>query len=149
MTKVEEIRDRITAARKSGDRATATMLSTLLSETKTAVTRQENRDITDEDVSRQAAKTIKGLEQMLEMRKDRSGSDGVVEPALEFELELLRPYAPKKIADDATVEDIISDLISEFPDEKNPKFFLGRVMRAKQGKANAREVSELIEAALQ
>lgn len=134
MTKVEDVRARILEARKSGDTRTATVLNTLLAETKTAVLKKENRDITDDDLVRMAAKFMKNLEKTWELKQTED---------TRFEMELISTYFPKRAVSHFPVDTFVDELIRDNPGQK-VGWYVGQVMKASKGTANPKAVQEKV-----
>jgi len=153
MSKVEEIRSRILSARKNRAeprlKNEAMVLSTLLAETKTDVLKKENREITDRDLELTAKRFLKNLRTSLEYEQKSSASDGVIEGALKFEISVISDFAPEEpTKSDKSISEIVQELMSTNPEQKNPKWFVGQVMKAKQGDADPKEVIKIVEASI-
>ena len=116
-------RDRLTAF-KAGDKAKATLLSTVIGEARSDARRDAVRDPSDEEVLAKIRKFIKNNEEAMALGRAETVAK------LREENEILEVYLPRMLSDD-DIRRLLGPIVDGLP-EKSPKA-MGQVMAAIRG----------------
>ena len=140
---MKEVRANCLAARKSGDKVTANLLTTLIAECEKRAKDDGNRQADASDLTAVVKKFIKNTEISLAARPS---------PVLESELAILKSI-PVQLVSAVDFEPVVQDIIANNQDKwealrakpQNAGWFVGQTMKATGGKANPAMVKEYVE----
>ena len=143
MSKIDEVRSAMVAAMKAGDKERKAALSFLLSSLKNKAI-DKRADLTEEEEGQVILKEIKQLKETIEMTPaDRTD---LLEEA-QKRLEVLEEYAPKMMSAEeitAVINTVLSKLGIETPSPKDKGKIMKELMPRVKGKADGKEVNQIL-----
>ena len=143
MSKIDEVRSAMVAAMKAKDKDTKETLSALLAALKNKAI-YKRADLTEEEEVQVILKEIKQLKETLEMTPaDRTD---LIEEA-QKRLSVLEEYAPKMMDADeikAVIQTVLSELGIETPTAKEKGKIMKELMPRVKGKADGKEVNQIL-----
>nr|WP_296958174.1 GatB/YqeY domain-containing protein [uncultured Mediterraneibacter sp.] len=143
MSKIDEVRSAMVAAMKAGDKERKAALSFLLSSLKNKAI-DKRADLTEEEEGQVILKEIKQLKETIEMTPaDRTD---LLEEA-QKRLEVLEEYAPKMMSAEeitAVINTVLSELGIETPSPKDKGKIMKELMPRVKGKADGKEVNQIL-----
>ena len=143
MSKIDEVRSAMVAAMKAGDKERKAALSFLLSSLKNKAI-DTRADLTEEEEGQVILKEIKQLKETIEMTPaDRTD---LLEEA-QKRLEVLEEYAPKMMSAEeitAVINTVLSELGIETPSPKDKGKIMKELMPRVKGKADGKEVNQIL-----
>ena len=143
MSKIDEIRSAMVAAMKAGDKERKAALSFLLSSLKNKAI-DKRADLTEEEEGQVILKEIKQLKETIDMTpEDRTD---VIEEA-QKRLAVLEEYAPKMMSEDeikAVITFVLADLGIDAPTAKDKGKIMKELMPKVKGKADGKEVNQIL-----
>ena len=146
MSKIDEVRSAMVAAMKAGDKERKAALSFLLSSLKNKAI-DKRADLTEE--AQVILKEIKQLKETLDMTPaDRTD---IIEECRK-RLSVLEEYAPKMMSEEeirAVVLDVLSGLGIEKPGPKDKGRIMKELMPKVKGKADGKQVNEIVASMMQ
>lgn len=150
----EHIRQDLTTAMKSKDKATTSALRMLLAAIQAEETSTGTRtELTDDDVLKVIAREIKKRRESAEIYRD-NGRDELAD-AEQSEVEVFEKYQPQQL-DDSELAELVDGVISEVSNAAGEKLsmkHMGQVMKAANAKASGRaegkRISEAVKDRLQ
>jgi len=143
MSKIEEVRNEMIAAMKTGDKETKESLSLLLSALKNkAIDKRE--ELTGEEETQVILKEIKQTKETLEMTpEDRT--DIIIE--CKNRIAILEKFAPKMMSEDEikdVITAVLTDLSLDAPATKDKGKIMKELMPKVKGKADGKLVNQLL-----
>lgn len=126
---LNDLKQAINAARRDKNYPNLARLQTLMGEAQ-AVAKNEQRDVTDEDVSRTAEKFIKGVQKNIELSKGTETTYKLIIEVRQYE-----EYVLSDPFDNLTVAETIALLT-----EQGQPVNVGSVMKAGKGRFNVQDV---------
>ena len=135
MSKIDEIRSAMVAAMKAGDKERKAALSFLLSSLKNKAI-DKRADLTEEEEGQVILKEIKQLKETIDM----------IEEA-QKRLAVLEEYAPKMMSEDeikAVITSVLADLGIDAPTAKDKGKIMKELMPKVKGKADGKEVNQIL-----
>ena len=147
MSKIDEIRSEMVAAMKAGDKERKAALSFLLSSLKNKAI-DKRADLTEEEEGQVILKEIKQLKETIEMTPEMTPADrtDLIEEA-QKRLSVLEEYAPKMMDADeikAVIQTVLSELGIETPTAKEKGKIMKELMPRVKGKADGKEVNQIL-----
>ena len=143
MSKIDEVRSAMVAAMKAGDKERKAALSFLLSSLKNKAI-DKRADLTEEEEGQVILKEIKQLKETIEMTPaDRTD---LLEEA-QKRLDVLEAYAPKMMSAEeitAVINTVLSELGIETPSPKDKGKIMKELMPRVKGKADGKEVNQIL-----
>ena len=143
MSKIDEVRSAMVAAMKAGDKERKAALSFLLSSLKNKAI-DKRADLTEEEEGQVILKEIKQLKETIDMTPaDRTD---LIEEA-QKRLEVLEEYAPKMMSAEeitAVINTVLSELGIETPSPKDKGKIMKELMPRVKGKADGKEVNQIL-----
>lgn len=148
MSKIDEVRSAMIAAMKAGDKERKAALSFLLSSLKNKAI-DKRADLTEEEEAQVILKEIKQLKETLDMTPaDRTD---IIEECRK-RLSVLDEYAPKMMNEEeirAVVLEVLSGLGIEKPESKDKGRIMKELMPKVKGKADGKQVNEIVASMMQ
>ena len=139
MSKIDEIRSAMVAAMKAGDKERKAALSFLKNK---AI--DKRADLTEEEEGQVILKEIKQLKETIDMTpEDRTD---LIEEA-QKRLAVLEEYAPKMMSEDeikAVITSVLADLGIDAPTAKDKGKIMKELMPKVKGKADGKEVNQIL-----
>ena len=106
----------------------------------------KGQELTDEEAQKIVAKQIKQMKDAIEQFKAGDRPDLV--EAEEAKIKVLEAYLPAQLSQ-AELEKIIDEVISQVGEVKNPGQVIGLVMKQVAGRADGKQVAQLVTAKIQ
>ena len=148
MSKIDEVRSAMVAAMKAGDKERKAALSFLLSSLKNKAS-DKRSDLTEEEEGQVILKEIKQLKETLDMTPaDRTD---IIEEC-QKRLSVLEEYAPAMMGEDeikAVVLEVLAGLGIETPTPKDKGRIMKELMPKVKGKADGKQVNEIVASLMQ
>ena len=148
MSKIDEVRSAMVAAMKAGDKERKAALSFLLSSLKNKAIDKKS-DLTEEEEGQVILKEIKQLKETLDMTPaDRTD---IIEEC-QKRLSVLEEYAPAMTGEDeikAVVLEVLAGLGIETPTPKDKGRIMKELMPKVKGKADGKQVNEIVASLMQ
>ena len=140
MSKIDEIRSAMVAAMKAGDKERKAALSFLLSSLKNKAI-DKRADLTEEEEGQVILKEIKQLKETIDMTPE-----DLIEES-QKRLAVLEEYAPKMMSEDeikAVITSVLADLGIDAPTAKDKGKIMKELMPKVKGKADGKEVNQIL-----
>ena len=148
MSKIAEVRRAMVAAMQAGDKERKAALSFLLSSLKNKAI-DKRSDLTEEEEGQVILKEIKQLKETLDMTPaDRTD---IIEEC-QKRLSVLEEYAPAMMGEDeikAVVLEVLAGLGIETPTPKDKGRIMKELMPKVKGKADGKQVNEIVASLMQ
>lgn len=138
-----KIQEDMKAALKAGDRAALETLRGLLAQIKDERIKKRPNELSEQDVLAVVQRAVKRRKESIEMYKQGNRQDLVDKE--QKELELLQKYLPKQLSRDEIVK-IVDQVIGQVgaASIKDLGKVMGPVMKQVQGRADGKEVQQIV-----